>query len=78
MPAPIEPFAHALDDLVAVHRTGEQQQTGGDEFFGVAAGRFCEPGADHPAGGTVRTSSRPWATSASSAMTARISGRSTR
>ena len=78
MPAPIEPFAHALDDLVAVDRTGEQQQTGSDELLGVRGGRLGEPGAAIPSAASVRRPSRPWARSASSAMTARISGRSTR
>ena len=78
MPAPLEAFADALGDLVAVDRAGEQQQTGGDELLGVAAAGSANQAPAMMPADLVRTSSRPWANSASSTIRARISGRSTR
>ncbi len=43
MPVPLEAFADPLGELVAVDRSGEQQQPGGNEFLGAARGWTCEP-----------------------------------
>jgi hypothetical protein len=52
-PQPADAAPHPLDaltDLVAIDRTGKQKQTGGDELFGVAGRRRCEPCTSERAG----------------------------